>query len=281
MNQSVERTGRLVRKLLWADALILMAGSASSAALTYIHFNDHGLRGLALGVAVDIGLCVALIGDRQLHLHGRTSAWGRTLRIGAAMAALILNCGVAVAIGNYYLAFLHAFLPLLLIALMEYDQDIQLQFAAIQADEAAPPEPVEVVVSRAVAAVRHETDKRAEGLRQEQTRVVTALRQQLATERDTSTTATRQLRESVATVDALRRDIERDKQRDKPPSVGATTAAARREWVRQQRNDGHAVTGADVHKQFPDAPRDGARIVRQVELELDAELQAVATGGQA
>lgn len=42
------------------------------------------------------------------------------------------------------------------------------------------------------------------------------------------------------------------------------TAEQRRAWVRQQRDNGRDVTGADVHKQFPDAPRDGARIVRQV-----------------
>ena len=40
--------------------------------------------------------------------------------------------------------------------------------------------------------------------------------------------------------------------------------------MRQQRDNGRSVTGADVHKQFPHAPRDGARVVRQVETELEA-----------
>ncbi len=57
-----------------------------------------------------------------------------------------------------------------------------------------------------------------------------------------------------------------------------TTAEQRRSWVRQQRDNGCNVTGADVHKQFPDAPRDGARILRQVDAEIEAELRAVAAG---
>ena len=78
--------------------------------------------------------------------------------------------------------------------------------------------------------------------------------------------------------------------RDRTATLGATrsatqvrqtkpsTAEQRRAWVRQQRDNGRSVTGSDVHKQFPDAPRDGARILRQVDAELEAELRAVAAG---
>jgi hypothetical protein len=66
----------------------------------------------------------------------------------------------------------------------------------------------------------------------------------------------------------------------KPRQTAAATPEDRRAWVRQQRDKGVSVTGADVHKQFPNSPRDGARIVRQVEAELDRELAAVAAGSR-
>jgi hypothetical protein len=52
-----------------------MAASAANAALSYGALGDNRLLGLATGVAADIGLCVALIGDRLLYAHGLTSVW--------------------------------------------------------------------------------------------------------------------------------------------------------------------------------------------------------------
>lgn len=91
---------------------------------------------------------------------------------------------------------------------------------------------------------------------------------------------------SGATTQAPRRDKPRDKtatsgatrRATNPRQVEQSTAEQRRVWVRQQRDNGRTVTGADVHEQFPDAPRDGSRIVRQVAAELDEELRAVAAG---
>ncbi len=218
---------------------------------------------------MDIALCVALIGDRQLHLHGRRSKWGRTLRIGAAIAALILNCGVAVALGWYYLAFLHTITPLLLIGLMEYDQDTQLQFAEIhkqaEDDETAHHDEAVAARQQGLESRRQERDVLAGE--------VVVLQQQLATERDKRATAEQALRDKD-------RDTTPETPRDKQRAKRVATPDERRAWVRQQRNNGHDVTGSGVHKQFPDAPRDGARIVRQVQAELDAELVAVTTGGK-
>jgi hypothetical protein len=81
---------------------------------------------------VDIGLCVALIGDRRLYAHGLSSTWGRVLRITTAVMSLVLNTGIAVRDGHYFSALMHAFLPVLLVVLTGYGQDVLLQFTALQ-----------------------------------------------------------------------------------------------------------------------------------------------------
>jgi hypothetical protein len=129
---TIERTARRIVWGTWGCAGITMAASAANAALTYGALGDNRLLGLATGVAVDIGLCVALIGDRRLYAHGLTSTWGRVLRITTAVMSLVLNTGIAVRDGHYFLALMHAFLPVLLVVLTEYGQDVLLQFTALQ-----------------------------------------------------------------------------------------------------------------------------------------------------
>jgi hypothetical protein len=51
------------------------------------------------------------------------------------------------------------------------------------------------------------------------------------------------------------------------------------EQARQQLVAGRVVTGADVQKQFPDAPKDEARVVRHVAAEQQLPLRVVAAGG--
>jgi hypothetical protein len=129
---TIERTARRIVWGTWGCAGITMAASAANAALTYGALGDNRVLGLATGVAVDIGLCVALIGDRRLYAHGLTSTWGRVLRITTAVMSLVLNTGIAVRDGHYFLALMHAFLPVLLVVLTEYGQDVLLQFTALQ-----------------------------------------------------------------------------------------------------------------------------------------------------
>jgi hypothetical protein len=112
-----------------------MAASAANAALTYEALGDNRVLGLATGLAVDIGLCVALIGDRRLYAHGLSPNWGRALRITTAVMSLILNVGISLRDGHYFAALLHSFLPVLLIVLCEYGQDILLQFTALRRQE--------------------------------------------------------------------------------------------------------------------------------------------------
>ncbi len=76
----VAQTGRRIVAGTWGCALIVMIGSTWSAAAAYGHLGDNRALGLATGIAVDIALCVALVGDRRLYAHGLTSNWGRSLR---------------------------------------------------------------------------------------------------------------------------------------------------------------------------------------------------------
>ena len=111
-----------------------MAGSATNAVLAYGALGDNRLLGLATGLGVDIGLCVALIGDRQLHLHGLTSHWGRALRVTTLAMSLVLNVSIALRDGHYLSALMHAFLPLLLVVLTEYGQDVLVKFTTLARD---------------------------------------------------------------------------------------------------------------------------------------------------
>lgn len=128
------RTGRIVLTGLWADAVLVMASSAYNGGEAFVALHQPQGQGIALGVAVDVALAVALVGDRALHLEDRTSAWGRALRIVTAAMSLALNCGVTLWQGHLGVAIFHAFLPVLLVLLSEYAQDITLQFGEI-ADE--------------------------------------------------------------------------------------------------------------------------------------------------
>ncbi|HEX2301823.1 MAG TPA: hypothetical protein VHH34_25515 [Pseudonocardiaceae bacterium] len=131
------RTSRIVLTGLWADAVLVMAASAWNSGLAFEALGQHLGEGIALGVAVDVGLAVSLIGDRALHLHGKPSHWGRALRIITAVMSLALNCGVQLWLGHYGVALFHAFLPVLLVLLSEYSQDTTLQFGEIAEEHAA------------------------------------------------------------------------------------------------------------------------------------------------
>ncbi|HEX2299061.1 MAG TPA: hypothetical protein VHH34_11180 [Pseudonocardiaceae bacterium] len=131
------RTSRVVLTGLWADAVLVMAASAWNGGLAFEALGQHLGEGIALGVAVDVGLAVSLIGDRALHLHGKSSHWGRALRIITALMSLALNCGVQLWLGHYGVAAFHAFLPVLLVLLSEYAQDTTLQFGEIAEEHTA------------------------------------------------------------------------------------------------------------------------------------------------
>lgn len=130
------RTSRIVLTGLWADAVLVMAASAWNGGQAFVALDQHIAEGIALGLAVDVGLAVALVGDRALHLAGRQSQWGRALRVSTAIMSLALNCAVSLWLGHYGVAVFHAFLPVLLVLLSEYAQDSTLQFGEVSAEHA-------------------------------------------------------------------------------------------------------------------------------------------------
>lgn len=134
MRSDAERTAKAIVAGTWGCALLVMAGSATNAFLAYGAIGDNRALGLATGLAVDIGLCVALIGDRRLYAHGLSSNWGRGLRLTTAVMSLILNTAIAIRDSHYLMALLHAFLPVLLIVLTEYGQDVLLKYTKLRRD---------------------------------------------------------------------------------------------------------------------------------------------------
>jgi len=116
---------------LWLDAGIVMSASAVNGGRAFVALGEPFAAGLALGVAVDVALAVALWGDRALHLAGESSPWGRVLRVTTALMSGALNCSVAVWSGHHGVAAFHAFLPVLLILLTEYAQSSTLKFGHI------------------------------------------------------------------------------------------------------------------------------------------------------
>ena len=131
------RTSRIVLAGVWADAVLVMAASAWNGGLAFEALGQHIGEGIALGVAVDVGLAVSLIGDRALHLQGKSSNWGRALRLTTALMSLALNCGVSLWLGHYGVAIFHAFLPILLVLLSEYAQDTTLKYGEIAEEREA------------------------------------------------------------------------------------------------------------------------------------------------
>jgi hypothetical protein len=124
----LKRTGRSIVAGTWGCAGIVMVASAINAVLTFSALGDNRVLGLATGIAVDIALCVALVGDRQLYVHGLSSPWGRALRVATALMSLVLNAGVAFLDGHLFMGVLHSFLPILLILLTESGQSYLIHF---------------------------------------------------------------------------------------------------------------------------------------------------------
>lgn len=259
-----EKTARWIVAGTWLCAGIVMVASAANAALAYGALGDNRALGLATGLAVDIALCVALIGDRRLYAHGLSSNWGRVLRITTAAMSLILNTSIALRDGHYLSALMHAFLPILLVVLTEYGQDVLLKFTALTRE-------AKETEDRAGSVVPIQPAEPALPVRQEPVVVATpTVTYEPFVTPLVAPVAVRQEAPKVATKPATRRS--------KPAaSKPAATAEERRNWVRQELAAGRTPTGAELDKRFG-PPRNGARIVKEVVAESRPALRAVATG---
>jgi hypothetical protein len=141
---ALTRTGVWINRAIWAVALIVMAFSAGTVYQLLVAYAVPWWQAWMLAPAVDIALCVGLVGDRALHRHGTRVGWGTTLRWTTALITLALNtAGSAITpqgpdIGA---VLIHAVAPVLLIVLTEAGQAYQLAFTQL-ATTATPPEPL-------------------------------------------------------------------------------------------------------------------------------------------
>lgn len=154
--ESIERTGQWVYAGTWVGAGIAMAANAGNAIVTFGALGGNRAVGAGIGIAVDVALIVALIGDRHLARYTLRSGWSRALQIYAMVMGLTIAVSAAVSTEHYLLALLLAGVTPLLWLLMGYGQDVFIKFAQI-ADRLrtqpapAQDEPVEVPVRAPVS----------------------------------------------------------------------------------------------------------------------------------
>ncbi len=126
---SAENTLKVISVGVWAVALVVMAVSATTAADLFQLHAANWTQGLALGLAIDAALAVALVGDKALGQLGLSSRWGTALRWAATVMSLVLNCSAAWLNGDPLGVTLHAIPPMLLIVLTEAAQSYRTALA--------------------------------------------------------------------------------------------------------------------------------------------------------
>lgn len=147
---ATDRTARRIVAGTWMGALIVMATNAAHAVAIFGALGGNRLVGLGVGIAVDVALCVGLIGDRRLAQHSLVSQWGRSLRLTAGAVSMVIAVGGALITSHPFLAVLLGFLPIVLCLLTEYGQDVLLKFAGLTpAPAPVPAPPIAVAPPRA------------------------------------------------------------------------------------------------------------------------------------
>jgi hypothetical protein len=126
---NAENTLKVISVGVWGVALVVMAVSATTAADLFQLHAANWAQGLALGLAIDAALAVALVGDKALAQLGLASGWGTALRWAATVMSLVLNCSAAWLNGDPLGVTLHAIPPMLLIVLTEAAQSYRTALA--------------------------------------------------------------------------------------------------------------------------------------------------------
>jgi hypothetical protein len=175
-----ERTLRLISTGVWGVALVVMSVSATTAADLFRLHSANWTQGLALGLAIDAALAVALVGDKALAQLGLSSRWGTALRWAATVMSLVLNCSAAWLAGDALGVTLHAIPPALLIVLTEAAQSYRTALAEHHMKIAAEQE-------RLAAAARQKAEQEAQAQREQEKR-----------QRDEAAAARRREREATA-----------------------------------------------------------------------------------
>jgi hypothetical protein len=130
--RAAERSVRAITGLVWTDAVIVMVISATTTAnLVSVHGGTWA-KGFALGLAIDLALAAALIGDQAVHGLGEKSGWGAALRWITAGMSLVTNCAASAQQRDVLGVALHAIPPVLLVVLTEAAQQYRTALATVQ-----------------------------------------------------------------------------------------------------------------------------------------------------
>jgi hypothetical protein len=287
---NLDRTRKLVLAGVWSDAALVMAASAWNGGHVLQVMGDPAGFGTLLGLAVDVGLAVALIGDRTLHLAGKSEPWSRWVRNVTAAMSLGLNCAVPLHDHHWGQMMFHAFLPILLVLLSEYAQKLTLQFRAILDDQVAQ-EHANREAQRVAEQARIDAERREHAeieMRRARGELVTAqdaldkaskLHEQAREERaqaDREVAELARLRERIGQRESKPHDVVPTPRPRRPKTTapagkaksGPTKHEECKAYVMAELIAGRSPKGAELDRQFGLPRSTGARIIHAAEDQL-------------
>lgn len=294
----IERISQIVTVAQWSVASVVMGGSAMSAWTAFGQLGEHPIIGAVTAVGVDLALATTLAINGHLRRVEATTPWGTVLLWLTGLMTLLLNSGASAVEGNWPLAFAHAFLPALLVALTEAGSAAQMKLQRIKREAEATEQAAQETRYAADQAryAAEQRQRRDEEIRRANGELITAqdyrdkargLRAEA--ERDNRTAdelrdETTRIRAEIET-EVMATEAAKAKLATRPSSTlvaskpaavrrkGKTaTPEQRRQWVRDEFAAGRHPTPADVNKQFG-PPDNGWRIVGDVKRELRAEVE--------
>jgi hypothetical protein len=156
---TVRLTRQKVNTGIWICAALTMTASAISGVTAFYYLQKDGwgiASGAMTALTVDVALWVVLTGDRLMEAIGITAGpWARVVRWGTAIMSVTLNVTAAAVADiptalKVPLIILHAFVPLVMVALAELRGEYAAQLAPaeraalteIEAQERATDTPV-------------------------------------------------------------------------------------------------------------------------------------------
>lgn len=309
--EDISRVSQAVTLAQWGVAAVVMVGSAMSAWAAFAQLGDHPAIGAVIALGVDLALASGLVVNQRLRALGiPNSTWGTALSWLTGLMTLALNAGADVAADKWGLALLHAFPPILMVVLTEAGSANQLrvlrarrereaaeqamreaQDAARRAEyEAEQRQRREAEIQRAKGGlidaqdyIKATTEKRRAAEREvaaerNALRELEALREQRE-QRQAEEAAAREAAQHAAKAVAERKPAPARPKPTRSSRKGPASAEEIRAWIRRQRADGQQVTTAQVVEFAGIRRGNEARLIKQVEAEIDAELVKVANGG--
>ncbi len=130
----LERTGRVIAGATWVIAGVVMIYGVLTVTPWLVQQGIPPWSAWMLPPAVDAALVLALVGDRVLAQHGRSTGWGIALRAVTGLVTLGLNIAPSALKGDGVGIALHAVGPVLLWVATEAAGAYQRAFAGLAAD---------------------------------------------------------------------------------------------------------------------------------------------------